>query len=113
MTQVLRLVDVAPYSTVPGVRLFPIFGDNMMVNLVELDANAEVPLHSHPHEQIGVVLEGSIVMIIDGRNHELGPDDAFQIPGGVEHGAIAGPEGCRAIDVFQPVREDYRALASQ
>ena len=31
------------------------------------------------------------------------------IPGGVEHSARCGPEGATVIDVFQPVREDYRA----
>ena len=35
--------------------------------------------------------------------------DAYVIPGGVEHGARCGPEGATVIDVFQPVREDYKA----
>ena len=26
----------------------------------------------------------------------------------VEHGATAGPEGALVLDVFRPVREDYR-----
>jgi hypothetical protein len=37
--------------------------------------------------------------------HEL---DGYVIPGGVEHSAYCGPEGALVLDVFQPVRDDYR-----
>jgi hypothetical protein len=30
------------------------------------------------------------------------------LPGGVEHSAYCGPEGALVLDVFRPVREDYR-----
>jgi len=30
------------------------------------------------------------------------------LPGGVEHAAYSGPEGALVLDVFRPVREDYR-----
>jgi hypothetical protein len=38
----------------------------------------------------------------------LGVDDAYAIPGDVPHSGRAGPEGCTVLDVFQPVREEYR-----
>ena len=47
-------------------------------------------------------------MTIDGTDHVLAVDDAYAIPGGVPHGATAGTEGCTVLDVFHPVREDYR-----
>ena len=34
------------------------------------------------------------------------------MPGDVEHGGTAGPQGATVLDVFVPVREDYRARAS-
>jgi hypothetical protein len=34
--------------------------------------------------------------------------DGYVIPGGVEHSAYCGPEGALVLDVFRPVREDYR-----
>jgi quercetin dioxygenase-like cupin family protein len=91
--------------------MHPLFGDAAMIDLVDLDPGAVVPVHRHEHEQLGIVLSGEITMTIDGVEHVLGPDHAYQIPGGVEHGAQAGRDGCRVIDVFQPVREDYRRLA--
>ncbi len=112
MTTVLRQIgEAGPHELAPGVRMYPLFGEQAMLNVVELDPGAVVPLHSHPHEQLGIVLSGEITMTIGGVEHPLGPDGAYTIPGGVEHGAVAGPDGCRVIDVFQPVREDYRALA--
>jgi quercetin dioxygenase-like cupin family protein len=35
----------------------------------------------------------------------------MHIPAGVVHGAYAGPEGAVVLDVFAPIREDFRALA--
>jgi quercetin dioxygenase-like cupin family protein len=37
--------------------------------------------------------------------------DAMHIPSGVVHGAYAGAEGAVVLDVFVPIREDFRALA--
>ena len=113
MTKVLKLTESGPHEVAPGVRMFPLFGDGAMLNLVDLDADAVVPLHSHPHEQLGYVLSGEITMTIDGVDHPLKPEDAYQIPGGIEHSARAGSAGCRVLDIFQPVREDYRKLAGE
>ncbi len=111
MSQVVRIVDRGPHELAPGIRMFPLFGDAAMLNVVELEPGAVVPLHAHDHEQLGIVLSGEITMTIDGSDHLCGLDDAYQIPGGVEHGGRAGAGGCRVLDVFVPVREDYRALA--
>jgi quercetin dioxygenase-like cupin family protein len=89
--------------------MFPFWGEQVMINVVDLDPNAAVALHSHPHEQLGFVISGRITMTIAGVDHPLDPDDCYQVPGGVEHSAAAGPEGCRVLDIFHPVREDYVA----
>ena len=47
-------------------------------------------------------------LVVDGVPHELGPMEGYVLPGGVEHSAYCGPEGALVLDVFQPVREDYR-----
>jgi quercetin dioxygenase-like cupin family protein len=103
-----RLDDVAEYELAPGVTGRPLLGEHMMVNVVELEPDADVALHSHPHEQIGLVLRGVMVMTIAGETRPVGPNEAFTIPGGVPHSGRAGPEGATVVDVFQPVREDYR-----
>ena len=110
--RILRLDALAPFALAPGVHARALFGDAAMLNLVELEPGAVVPEHSHPHEQLGIGLSGLIVMLIEGEEHPLGPMDAMHIPSGVVHGAYAGTEGAVVLDVFVPIREDFRALAA-
>ena len=39
--------------------------------------------------------------------------EGYVLPGGVEHSAYCGPDGALVLDVFQPVREDYRSSAGR
>jgi quercetin dioxygenase-like cupin family protein len=80
-----------------------------MLNVTELEPNAEIAPHSHPHEQVGTVLEGDVMMTVDAERHELRAGDAYAIPGGAEHALRAGGAGAKLADTFHPVREDYRA----
>ena len=105
---VVRLRESEPLELAAGVTMRPLFGDGAMLNLLEFEPGAAVPAHAHPHEQLGHVLEGELTLTIDGAEHVLGPGDAYQIPGGVEHAARAAGR-CLVMDVFQPVREDYRS----
>jgi quercetin dioxygenase-like cupin family protein len=97
-----------PHELAPGVTMRPLFGDAAMLNLLEFDAGARVPVHDHPHEQLGYVLDGELVLEIDGVENRLVPGDAYRIAGGTPHAAWSdGP--CLVLDVFAPVREDYRS----
>jgi quercetin dioxygenase-like cupin family protein len=107
----MRFDEVAPFALSDGVTGRPLFGTGAMINLIEFEPGATVPLHSHPHEQLGIVLRGVQVLIVDGVEHEMGPMQGYVLPGGVEHAARCGPEGATVVDVFQPVREDYVAKA--
>ena len=104
---VVRLRAAAPLDLAPGVSMRPLFGEGAMLNLLEFEPGAHVAPHEHTHEQLGYVVEGTLVLAIAGTEHRLQPGDAYQIPGGTEHAAWS--EGrCLVLDVFQPVREDYR-----
>jgi quercetin dioxygenase-like cupin family protein len=106
--QFVDFEQVGRFPLAPGVVGRPLFGEGAMLNLIEFEPGAVVPLHSHEHEQLGIVLRGEQVLVIDGVEHRLGPFGAYAIPGGIEHSAHCGPEGALVLDVFQPVREDYR-----
>ena len=82
-------------------------GDQVMVVQFRIAAGAEVPVHTHPHEQVGHVVSGRMRFRIGDQERELGPGDGYSVPGGVPHGAI-GVTDTIAIDSFSPVREDYR-----
>ena len=75
---------------------------------MEIDANTEVPLHTHPHEQAGIVIEGEMEMGVAGEVQMLQPGDMYIIPGGVEHAVVTGPERALALDIFHPIREEYK-----
>jgi quercetin dioxygenase-like cupin family protein len=73
-----------------------------------MDPHAVIPEHSHPHEQIGYMVQGEFEFIIGGRSHHVVPGQIWRIPGGVHHKVIAGDGPVRAVDVFYPAREDMR-----
>ena len=110
--QVVSLTELRPFTLAEGVRAQALFGEGAMVNLVQLAPGALVPRHSHPHEQLGVVLRGELRLVAADQEHVLGPMGAFALPGEVEHQAQAGSEGALVLDIFQPIREDYRAAAT-
>jgi quercetin dioxygenase-like cupin family protein len=92
----------------PGVTVRTCAAERMMMSLAEFEPNAVVEEHSHPHEQVGMVLQGRAVFFIGGEQKTLGPGDIFRIPGGVPHRVVALDEPVQALDIFYPIREDYR-----
>ncbi len=106
--QFVSFDEVREFELAAGVVGRPLFGEGAMLNLIEFAAGSSVPLHSHEHEQLGIVLRGSQVLVVADEEHALGPMQGYVLPGGVEHSAYCGPEGATVLDVFRPVREDYR-----
>jgi quercetin dioxygenase-like cupin family protein len=97
-----------PKEIALGVRIRTFWGNEMLLSMVDLDANAVVPAHSHPHEQSGTVVSGQIEMTIGGEARWLEPGDTYIIPGGVQHSAKTGETPTRVLDIFSPVREQYQ-----
>jgi quercetin dioxygenase-like cupin family protein len=90
----------------PGVEIRTTAGTNMMLSVVHLKPESVVLDHSHPHEQMGILLEGRLEFTIGGVTRVLGPGDIWRIPGGVVH-RVRALEAAVALDVFHPIREDY------
>jgi quercetin dioxygenase-like cupin family protein len=82
------------------------YGKNTLMTEFVLQANAQLPRHSHPHEQTGYLVSGRIRLFIGENGFDCRPGDSWCIPGGVEHSAEI-IEDALAIEVFSPVREDY------
>ena len=73
----------------------------------EVEAGAEVPVHHHEHEQIMHVVAGEFEFTVDGATDLYHPGDVVIIPSNVPHGGKA-VTACTLMDVFSPVREEYR-----
>ena len=112
MGNLMTLAEIAPIQVWQGVRARRVQGDRLTLAIVELDPEAEVPEHTHPAEQNGMVITGEMTFRIADEERRLGPGGTWRILGGVPHSATAGPSGAVVIDTFSPLRADWDALES-
>ena len=75
--------------------------------MATLQPHSVVERHAHPHEQVGVVLAGRAIFYIGEEEKTLQPGDLYRIPGNVPHRVVALDETVRALDIFNPIRQDY------
>jgi quercetin dioxygenase-like cupin family protein len=103
-----RLTEIPERRILDGnIRGHYAHATSMTIGEVLLEANTVVPMHEHPHEQVTYVIEGRFQFTVGSETTMLEPGMAALIPGGVTHGGTT-LTACRVIDVFSPVREDYR-----
>lgn len=101
------------HSELPSQEVFPgyhgrfVHSNHMTQALWEIEKGYPVPLHSHHNEQIVNVLDGEYELTVDGQPHLLSAGDVFVIPPNVPHSGMARTD-CHLLDIFSPVREDYR-----
>jgi len=100
--------ECARHTIFPGVDIRTCSLDKMMMSVVDIAPHAVVEEHQHPHEQVGMLLEGRAIFWIGGEQKTLQTGDLYRIPGNVRHKVIALDQPVRAIDIFCPVREEYR-----
>lgn len=91
-----------------GVHARTFWGERMLLANVKIDAYSEVPSHSHPHEQCGAVIEGELLLSINGEERTLKPGECYVIPGGTEHSARTSTSHALLVEVFSPVREEFK-----
>ena len=96
------------HALFPGVDIVTTAGDAIMLSVVTFEPHAVVPEHAHPHEQMGLMISGRAEFTVGGIAKVLGPGDMWRIPGGVRHKVIAMDGPAVALDVFHPIRDDYR-----
>jgi len=100
--------ECAQHAIFPGVRIRTCANEKMMLSVVDLEPHAVVEEHQHPHEQVGMLLEGRALFIIDGEEKTLAAGDMYRIPGNVQHKVVVLDQPAKALDIFCPIREDYR-----
>jgi quercetin dioxygenase-like cupin family protein len=103
----ITVSEIASKEIVPGFNGRFIHSQNMTVAYWDIRAGHSIPLHNHIHEMIVNVIRGKLELTIDKETRILEAGMAAIIPSQVVHKA-KGITDCFVIDVFQPVREDYR-----
>jgi len=64
-------------------------------------------LHSHPHEQVSYIANGSFEFNINENKQIIKKGDSIYIPSNEPHSALALEEGSIIVDIFTPQREDF------
>ena len=109
----IDIQSIQSNEVAPGCRLRTPYGENLMLSYLEMDAGAEIPLHHHPHEQGGMLLQGKLELTIGEESRVVEPGSMFLIPPNVPHRAVALDGPAVVLDVFSPIREDYAELMNE
>ena len=103
----LNLESIASKEIMPGYHGKMVHAKTLSIAYWTVDKNAEVPEHSHMHEQVMHVLEGTFEFTLDGITNIYNAGDIVIIGSNKKHSGKALTP-CKLMDVFCPVREEYR-----
>lgn len=109
----VHVEDLDPLVVVPGLEFRPVSTDSVMTNFVSFEPGATAPAHHHVEQQIAIVVSGELTFTVGGETKVMHAGDCVVIPPDVEHGGVAGPEGCNAVDVFTPPRAGIARLMAR
>ena len=98
--------DRETVEVVDGVHLTQLAaGQETSAQHFHIEPGAEVPEHSHHHEQTGFVFTGTLTFEVAGESLPVGPGDSFTIPGSEPHAAAnEGEVPVEGVDIFAPPR---------
>jgi quercetin dioxygenase-like cupin family protein len=101
-----RWNDIEHEELSPGIARRVLHGDGLTVARIYLKKGAIVPLHSHHNEQLSYVLEGRLRFDFPNHQQVVAAGEMMQIAANEPH-EVEALEDSVALDVFQPVREDW------
>ena len=90
-----------------GIKRQMIVGENVMVCRFTFDPFVVTDVHSHPHEQVTLVVKGKAKFTIDGLAVIVAAGDVLHFPPHNSHGATMLDEEVILNDIFSPIREDF------
>ena len=103
----IDLNDIEEKMLIPGFRAHTVHSESVTLVDWAVEKGAKLPEHSHPHEQITTMITGQFEMTVGGETQVLGSGSVAVIPSDTVHSGRALSD-CHIIDIFHPVREDYR-----
>ena len=106
---IYKLEEMEEKEIFPGIYGKFVHSEQMTLAFVKIDAGVELPEHAHVHEQVLNVIEGEMEITINGETKVLKSGTSLVLPSNLPHGGRT-ITACKVIDVFQPVREDFKSL---
>ena len=110
MAGTMAWAEQAEREVIPGFHGRFIHSEQMTFALWRIDKGAVLPPHAHHHEQVVHVFSGELEIAVEGVAHRCTPGTVLVIPANARHEGRAVSE-VSVMDVFAPVREDYRSGA--
>jgi len=81
----------------------PATGESCQLLWAKFEPGGIYELHSHPHEQMSVIVSGRMRLTVGDEVRDIGPGDMWYAPANVKHGGeILGDEPVVFIDVYAP-----------
>ena len=78
-------------------------GESCQLLWAKFEPGGTYELHSHPHEQMSVIVSGRMRLTVGDEVRDIGPGDMWYAPANVKHGGeILGDEPVVFIDVYAP-----------
>ncbi|CAN5381585.1 cupin domain-containing protein [soil metagenome] len=105
-----ELDEIEPKEIMPGFWGKFIHTDKITLAFWDIKKGSLLPEHSHLHEQTAFLIEGEFQITIKEETKVLIPGMVAVIPSGAVHSGKALTD-CKILDIFSPVREDYRQSA--
>ena len=103
----MNLKAIPSKEIMPGYHGKLVHGNKISWAFWSVEKDAVVPEHHHHHEQIMHVVEGEFEFTLDGITKNYHPGDVVVIPSNTPHSGKAITP-CTLMDVFSPVREEYK-----
>ena len=85
-----------------------LYGEKMTMALNATLPGHTVPIHSHKHEQIGMVYAGKAKLRIGNEERIVKRGDFYRIPSNTPHGdTCISDVPFVMLDIFYPIRDDF------
>ena len=104
---------VTDWNTIPveqigeGIQRQMVVGQKIMICRLRFEPFVVTPAHSHPHEQMTLIMQGKAKFVVGNEERIVSAGDVLQFPSNYWHGATMLDEEVILIDIFSPVREDF------
>ncbi|MFX1570195.1 MAG: cupin domain-containing protein [Promethearchaeota archaeon] len=107
----INIEDAPKFGQMEGLEtiiLSGLHGENMTMALNATLPGHTVPIHSHKHEQIGMVYAGEAKLRIGDEERIVRKGDFYRIPSNTPHGdTCISDEPFVMLDIFYPIRDDF------
>ena len=104
--KLFRWAEIEPEQMSPLLTRQFVTGEKAMLARIMLKQGCVVPEHSHPNEQIAMIVSGALEFVVAGVTQVVRAGEVLVIPAGVPHSARA-LEDTEDLDIFSPPRQDW------